>query len=189
MQQGVSKQRILNDIREEATNQCSQDFKRHHLATKKDLNNIEKSFGLDTISRHGDDQMSCQAMIEELKNSENDPVLFSKFQGQDLEGEFNLAKEDFAIVIQSPFQKMMAQKFAHKGICVDSTHGTTAYDFLLTSVVVVDEFGEGVPIAWLLSNHEDFTHMCLFFNILKQNCGILSPQWIMSDMANQYFNA
>ena len=118
--------------------------------------------------------MSRQAMLEEWNNSEKNPVLFCKFQGQDSEDEFNLAKEDFAIVIQNPFQRMMAQTFAHKGVCVDSTPGTTAYDFLLTSVVVLDEFEEGVPIAWLLSNHEDFIHMCLFFNILKRNCGVLS---------------
>ena len=133
--------------------------------------------------------MSRQAMLEEWNNSEKNPVQFCKFQGQDSEDEFNLAKENFAIVIQNPFQRMMAQTFAHKGVCVDSTHGTTAYDFLLTSVVVLDEFGEGVPIAWLLSNYEDFTHMCLFFNILKRNCGVLSPHWIMSHMASQYYNA
>lgn len=66
LQQGASKQRIGNDIREEAINQCNLDFKRHHMATRKDLNNTEKSFELDTIHRHADDQMSCQVMIEEL---------------------------------------------------------------------------------------------------------------------------
>lgn len=98
-------------------------------------------------------------------------MLFCKFQGQDLECEFSLAKEDFALVIQNPFQKTMAQKFVHKGISVDLTHGTTSYDFTLSSIAVVDEFGEGVPIAWLLCNHENFTHKCLFFSILKENCG------------------
>jgi len=26
-----------------------------------------------------------------------------------------------------------------KGVCIDSTHGTTGYDFLLTTVMVTDE--------------------------------------------------
>lgn len=32
------------------------------------------------------------------------------------------------------------------------THGTNMYDLLL---LVVDEVGEGIPIAWALSNKED----------------------------------
>ena len=98
-------------------------------------------------------------------------------------------REDFFIVIQTPFQKAMAQKFASKGVCVDSTHGTTGYDFLLTTVMVTDECREGLPVAWCLSNHEDFTHMCLFFKLLRENCGQLSPHWVMSDTASQFYNA
>ena len=49
--------------------------------------------------------------------SEGNPVLFYKFQGQECSQEFDLAKDDFAMVIQNPFQKQMAQKFAHKGMC------------------------------------------------------------------------
>ena len=55
--------------------------------------------------------------------------------------------------------------------------------------MVMDEQGEGFPIAWCLSNHEDFTHMCILFKLLKQNCGILSPRWLMSDLASQFYNA
>jgi hypothetical protein len=93
------------------------------------------------------------------------------------------------VVLQSPFQKVMAQKLASKGVCVDTTHGTTGYNFLLTSILVVDEYGEGFPIAWCLSNHEDFTHMCIFYKMVKQNCGILTPRWLMSDLATQFYNA
>ena len=42
-----------------------------------------------------------------------------------------------------------------KVICIDSTHKTTGYDFLLITVMVVDEYGEGYPVAWCLSNRED----------------------------------
>ena len=37
---------------------------------------------------------------------------------------------------------------------MDSTHGTSHYDFYLTTLLIVDEWGEGVPVAWLVSNHE-----------------------------------
>lgn len=93
------------------------------------------------------------------------------------------------IIIQSPFQKDMACKFAGNGVCIDTTHGTTSYDFLLTFVLVIDEYGEGFPIAWCLSNHEDVTHMNIFFEMIKQNCGVLTPRWLMSDLADQFYNA
>ena len=93
------------------------------------------------------------------------------------------------VMMQMPFQKLMVQKFVEKGICVNSTHGTTEYNFLLTTVMVTDEYGEGFLVEWCLSNHEDFTHMCLFFKMLKQNCGVLRPRFIIIDMANQFYNA
>ena len=170
-------------------NRLNHEFKRHHLAEKKDLDNIRISFGLNDTQRHPNDQASVRSWVEEWNNSEGNPILFSKFQGDEPPDGSSLMKEDFLIVIQNLFQKLMAQKFAQKGVCIDATHGTTGYDFLLTSLVVLDEFGEGFPVAWCLSNHEDFTHMCVFFEMVKQNCGVLSPHWIMSDLASQFFNA
>ena len=159
-QQGVSRDRILSDIREEAM-QESDEFTRYHLTAKKDLDNIMKSFGINEVQKHPDDQESVWAWVEDWSNSENNPVLFQKYQGEPPPDWYNLTTDDFMIVLQSPFQKEMAHKFARNGICIDTTHGTTGYDFLLTSVVVIDEYGEGFPIAWCLSNNEDFTHMCV----------------------------
>ena len=70
----------------------------------------------------------------------------------------------------------MAQNFASKGVAIDATHGTTAYDFLLTTLMIIDEHGQGFPVAWCLSNHEDFIQMCIFFRYVKQNCGTLLPK-------------
>ena len=74
-------------------------------------------------------------------------------------------------------------------VCIDSTHGTTGYDFYLTTLMFVDEFGSGFPVAWCLSNHEDTTFMTVFFNAIKQNSGPITAKWLMSDLANQYYNA
>ncbi len=46
-------------------------------------------------------------------------------------------------------------------------------------------FGNYEVGFWCLSNHEDFTHMCIFFRYVKKNCGTLSPTWFMSDLASQ----
>ena len=67
------------------------------------------------------------------------------------------------IIFQSSIQRNMLQKFGAKGVCIDSTHGTTGYDFYLTTPMVIDEFGSGFPVAWCLSNHEDTVFMSVFF--------------------------
>jgi hypothetical protein len=54
---------------------------------------------------------------------------------------------------------------------------------------VIDDFGQGIPVAFCLSNHEDFTSMVIFFNEIKKRCGNIESQYFMSDMANQYYNA
>ena len=166
LQQGISNERIIDDIR----NICNDEgIKRNHLLEKKDLQNISSSFGIESARKHTNDQQSVHAWITEWEQSESNPVLFYKLQGHDYtEEDLNLTTDDFIVILQSPFQKTLAKKFAHKGVCCDATHGTTAYDFKLTTLLVMDEFGEGVPIAWCLSNHEDFTHMCMLFKMIKR---------------------
>jgi uncharacterized protein YpmB len=43
LQQGITRESILSDIREEA---MQHELKRHHLTSKKDLSNIQSNFGL-----------------------------------------------------------------------------------------------------------------------------------------------
>ena len=83
----------------------------------------------------------------------------------------------------------MMAKFGSNIICVDATHGTTMYDFLLITVLVMDEYGEGVPVAWALSNREDQAALVEFFRAIKARVGNLSPNILMSDCAEQYYTA
>ena len=76
--EGVSVDRILEDIREET---LEEDIKRHQIVVKKDLDNIKRSFGLSDFKKHENDQESVRAWIEEWKNSNSNPILFHKFQG------------------------------------------------------------------------------------------------------------
>ena len=74
-------------------------------------------------------------------------------------------------------------------VCVDATHGTNGYDFLLISVLVIDEFGEGFPVAWCLSNRQDQFLLINFFNRLKDKVGDIVPAWFMSDDEEQFYTA
>ena len=68
----------------------------------------------------------------------------------------------------------MLRKLGPNRVCCDSTHGNNGYDFLLTALLVIDEFGEGFLAAWCISNHEDVTTMCTFFSEIKKNTGTIS---------------
>ena len=74
-------------------------------------------------------------------------------------------------------------------MCIDSTHGTNAYNFNLTSVVVIDEFGEGIPVGWMISNREDTLVLVEFLKAIRHQSGPLSPLWFMTDDAQQYYTA
>ena len=63
------------------------------------------------------------------------------------------------------------------------------YDYYLITVVVIDEYGESIPVAWILSNREDAMAINSFFTVLKEACGIILPTWFMSYDEDNYFNA
>ena len=74
-------------------------------------------------------------------------------------------------------------------ICIDTTHGTNGYDFTLISVLIVDEYGEGFSVAWVISNWEDQILLMNFFRALKRRIVVVSPAYIMSDLAEQFHTA
>lgn len=160
------KEKILKDGRDSV---ISEDIRRHHLLERKDIQNIERAYGLKDVQRHSNDQQSVLAWIQEWSRKEEDnPILYYKLQGEEAEDGYDLAPDDFFVAVQAPLQKEMMQKFGHKGICCDFTHGTNGYDFSLTTVLVIDEFGQGFPVTWCLSSHEDFTTLTIFFRKIKK---------------------
>lgn len=56
-----------------------------------------------------------------------------------------LDSESFLLVVMTKFQAQMFEKFSCKIVCVDSTHKTNPYGFKLVTVVVPDEFKNGMP--------------------------------------------
>ncbi|KAG0440300.1 hypothetical protein HPB47_016344 [Ixodes persulcatus] len=67
--------------------------------------------------------------------------------------------------------------------------GTTGYDFLLTTLLVVDEFGFGVPCAYLLTNRAGTIMMKIFFEAGREAVGVISAKVFMSDDASEFYNA
>ena len=185
--QGVNFQRILDNIRDN----LGRDFKRIHLLTRKDITNIERTYGLQGAQRHKDDATSVRLWVEEMKKSQDNPVIIYKPQGmKQSEDCDNIGEKDFVIGIQTPLQESIMKTLTNgRVVCVDGTHGTNGYDFMLITVIVIDEYGEGFPVAWCISNREDQLLFINFFKALRTRVGNLSPAWFMSDLAEQYYNA
>ena len=116
------------------------------------------------------------------------PIIIFRLQSQP-ESDNRLEKDDFMLIIQTEAQKHLMRQFGGKGLCCDTTHGTTGYDFKLTSLLVSDELDEGIPVAHCISNKETFNFMEIFFKEVKINCGLIAPRWFMSDTASKFYNA
>ena len=72
---------------------------------------------------------------------------------------------------------------------MDATHQTNGYNFLLVTVLTKDNSGQGLPLAHLFTNREDFTALKLFLRDLRKECGKISCSAFMSDDASQYFQS
>ena len=71
LQQGVSKEKTLDDIR----NNVETEFLRDHIIDKQDVINIQRAYGLEEVQRHSNDQRSVLAWIQEWQNSTSNPVV------------------------------------------------------------------------------------------------------------------
>ena len=114
---------------------------------------MERAFALQNVERHNNDLQSVLAWISEWKSDkgEENPLLYLKLQEEEAKHRYDLPNDDFILVVETPFQHEMLLKFAVNRICCDSTHGTNGCNFLLTTIHAIDEFGEGMLVAWCLS--------------------------------------
>ncbi len=179
---GVDIQHILDEIRDN----MGDSYHRIHLLTRKDITNIKMAF-CSGNKRHQDDATSVYLWVEEMKTHHHNPVLLYKPQGTPpVKGCEKLAEKDFILCIQTSLQADILKRFSLDRV---STFGTNGYDFILITIMIVDDYGEGFPAAWCISNREDQLVLTHFFDAIKDRVGVLTPKWFMSDLAEQFYNA
>lgn len=61
--------------------------------------------------------------------------------------------QGFHILICSDAQSLMLKKFGDL-VFLDTVHGTTKYSYFNLTILVLDEFGQGFPVAFMLSQTE-----------------------------------
>ena len=103
-----------------------------------------------------------------MKEMEYNPILIFNNRGEEQDDCDDLAKNDFLLAIQTEYQHEMMIKYGEKVICMDDTHGSNTYDFTLIAVLVIDDYREGIPVAWALSNRVDKALLTQFWKPLKQ---------------------
>uniref|UniRef100_A0A1X7VQF6 ZSWIM1/3 RNaseH-like domain-containing protein n=1 Tax=Amphimedon queenslandica TaxID=400682 RepID=A0A1X7VQF6_AMPQE len=132
---------------------------RTHLMVRQDISNLHN------IHKHTNDSTSTAMWVAELRETENgyNAILAFKPQGEFVEEIDDIPKECFLPCIQSEFQRDMMKQFGNDVICIDETHSSNIFNFLLITVMVIDSYGEGVPVALAISSKEDSCTLTQFF--------------------------
>lgn len=164
------------------------------FVTKKDLRNISRDFGIDRReTMHQNDADSVAAWVERTKkdSATENLVRFVKFQGEKCSRGI-LRKDDFMLIVASDAQLIGARQLCRpmKELCLDSTHGLNSYDFQMTTLMTIDEHGEGFPIAFCYSSRVDVQAMSVYLQVLKPLIGdVLENVVLMTDDSEVYSNA
>lgn len=119
-------------------------------------------------------------------------VIFYKRQNEQCSAEQMssvLSKDDFCLIVMNKCQSFMLKSFGHNVVTMDSTHGLNPYDFEMTTLMVLDEYGQGFPGACMFTNRKDTQVQILFLSLVSNNIGKLSPNVFISDMAPIFYNA
>ncbi|VEN58334.1 unnamed protein product [Callosobruchus maculatus] len=181
---GVPNSKILDGIRDN----ISTNLKRIDLVTRQDLDNIKRSYNIcqqDGV-KHKNDAVSVELWIEECKTLHNNPVLLYKAQGQPCE---NFLDSDFVLIIMNEIQASLLSQFGKNIIAIDSTHGMNNYDFEMTTLMIVDEFNEGFPVALMFTNRKDTLINVVFFRAIKNKVGVILCRTFMSDLCETFYAA
>ena len=96
--------------------------------------------------RHQEDAISVDRIVKELNEEPQSPVLYYKPQGVVDPDHSTLVEDTFLLVIMTRFQASLFEAFSKRIVCLDSTHKTNQYKFKLLTVVVPDEYRNGITL-------------------------------------------
>ena len=94
---------------------------------------------------------------------------------------------DFLLVFQSEDQSQILSENP-RTLCVDGTHGLTAYQFFLLTIMVINRYGKGLPVAWAISSRENAHVWKILGRSLRTSSLTAKPEVMMSDDDNSAWN-
>ncbi|PIC26630.1 hypothetical protein B9Z55_019148 [Caenorhabditis nigoni] len=143
-----------------------------------DLRNLRSSNNLHEGRFDEDDLKSVQERV--LRSSEDDGICH--FLASDEKG------AGFCLVVMTPAQKELCQKYYHRGVCIDDTHNPTRYPLKLTTMHVVNGQDRGIPIAYMISSSVSSEDVAVLFQCVQKNVPDFYPRFLMSDEASVFWN-
>lgn len=93
------------------------------------------------------------------------------------------------VVLSNSQQLDLLKQYGPNLICIDSTHQCTAYDHMVTTILIRDGRNEGYPVVYCLSRNKDEATWREFFKVLKSAIGTLKPAYFLSDDDVSFYNA
>lgn len=143
----------------------SSEATRATFITRQDARNMVRALENSFKHRHENDALSVDRLVKELSGEKESPIIAYKPQGR-LDEDFpQLKEESFLLVIMTDFQSQMFRKHSMKVVCVDSTHKTNPYGFKLVTIVVPDEFKNG-----MLSFNRIQTYNLFTLDLCRNTC-------------------
>jgi len=187
---GIPFDDILNNVRDSLS---SLEMSRLHLVVRRDLLNIAHEFHLSKI-QHKKDAAIVRDWVDMCRQENSDLVRFIKYQGEEVMDDSQderIALDDFMIVLMNNVQVYMLQQYGHHRVnCMDSTRGMNVYDFQLTTLMIIDDYGEVFPVAFCISSKVDTRVMEVFLkNVRTAIGGSVNGALLMTDDSPAYVNA
>jgi len=182
---------ILDSVRDSLSS--STEMSRLHLLVRKDLQNIARDIRSMKL-RHMKDAETVRTWVEMCRQEKSDLVRFIKYHGEeavDALDSVKIALDEFMIVLMNDVQVYMLQQYGHHRVnCMDSIHGANLYDFHLTTLTIVDDYGEVFPVAFCISSQVDKPAMEVFLENVRTAIGGSVPGvLLMTDDNPEYVNA
>lgn len=172
MKDGGSLTRVIDDIRIDAS---KNPLSRLHLVDRRDPHNIIRDFKIAFSTRlRENNAISVRMLVENfaIQESRRSSIIFFKEKGQLCQlGYFTV--DDFVICTMSEFQEYMLSLFGIKKICINSMHGLNEYKYELFSIIIVNEYGNGIPCCFFFANRSYSILFSIYFlfnqKTLKKN--------------------
>lgn len=173
------------DIVAEADDPENSDRRESYIDLK-DVYNVQASFKLKLPERCN--ELKLLSLDDWLYVHQNDVLLYEK-EGSLKLSEMGLESDDFMLILMSDLQKEMFCKFGGHIVCVQTIRNPSKYSFVLTTVMVLDEYCESFPVAFLFSNRINDNICQIFFHHIASSVGPIQPNVFMSDRSTELYKA
>lgn len=193
MKSGVSRELVLDSVRSSFVNKLD----RIHELSKKDLNNIQKSFNIPKQSpeprKAGIEALSNpwnifrESWTNEIDVGDESPVLFYKEANVEAP---NLRLEDKCLILMTKGQRDLFIKFCSNGVLYASTLKlSTTLPLFLVVIFVLDDFYEMLPVCFMVTNdrRKDVIKVC--FNEILNIAGPVVLRAFATDNEPSIFEA